>query len=67
MAFVGMGFGLGVVAALVAFLSGAGAAVVVLAYIGTGMAVLLAALVSAMMFEDASGKVEEDPALVAHR
>lgn len=67
MAFVGMGFGLGVVAAFVAFLSGAGAAVVVLAYIGTGMAVLLAALVSAMMFEDVSGKVEEDPMLVPHR
>lgn len=67
MAFFGMGFGLGVVAAFVAFLSGASVAVIVLAYVGTGMAVLLAALASAMMFEDGSRKVEEDPMLVAHR
>ena len=67
MAFVGMGFGLGVVAAFVAFLSGAGVAVITLTYIGTGTAVLLAAVVSAMMFEGGSGKIEEDPMLVPHR
>ena len=67
MAFVGMGFGLGVMAAVVAFLSGASVAVIVLAYIGTGMAVLLAALAAAIMFEDVPGKIEEDPMLVPHR
>lgn len=67
MAFVGMGFGLGVVAAAIAFLSGASVAVIVLSYIGTGVAVLLSAIVSAMMIEETSGIVEEDPMLVPHR
>lgn len=67
MAFVGMGFGLGVVAAIVAFLSGASVAVIVLSYIGTGTAVLLSAIVSAMMIEETSGGIEEDPMLVPHR
>jgi len=65
MAYVSIGFGLGVLAAVAAFFSGAGVAMISLAYIGTGCAVLLSALVSEMMFDETPDKIEEDPLLLS--
>ncbi|WP_299755843.1 hypothetical protein [uncultured Boseongicola sp.] len=67
MGYVVVGFGLGVAAAIAAFFGGAGFAMIALAYVGGGSAVLLAALVSAMMFDEGQSTVEQDPMLLPHR
>ena len=67
MGYVVVGFGLGVAAAIAAFLVGAGFAMIALAYVGGGCAVLLAALVSAMMFDEGQSTIEEDAMPLPHR
>ncbi len=67
MAYLGAGFGLGFLAAAFAFANGAGLAMVALAYIGGGSAVLVAGLVSAMIFEYVPGEADEAVELLSQR
>ncbi len=67
MAYLGAGFITGIFAAALAYLSGAGVVIMALAYVGGGSAVMLAALASAMMFEQSPDKAEDNAMLFSNR
>ena len=67
MGHIGFGLLFAVAAAIFAAASGAGVLITLAVYIGTGLSVLIASLIAAMMFDEGARALPEDPMLLPQK